>query len=83
MEKERFDAVVRRNLPGLDDGAPLAEDQDLADLGMDSLGAVRLLAELESEFAVELPDDALDETVFRTAAGLWRAFATRAVPATD
>lgn len=53
----------------------------LADLGLDSLGTVRLLTELEEVFAVELPDAALHDSTFSTVQTLWQAFRDSAVPA--
>ncbi|MGW1163799.1 acyl carrier protein, partial [Streptomyces sp. NPDC002519] len=49
LEYGRYEEVLRRNLPYIED-RPLTGDSVLADLGLDSLGTVRLLAELEEAF---------------------------------
>ncbi|WP_236794813.1 thioesterase domain-containing protein [Amycolatopsis sp. GM8] len=71
-EFDRYSKILRRHLPYAGD-APLPETGVLAELGLDSLGTVRLLADLEGEFDVELPDDALTEETFKTVGSLWRA----------
>ena len=42
----------------------VGEDSDLAALGLDSLGALELVFEIEEEFAVKVPDQKIPE--FRT-----------------
>ncbi|MGW1253828.1 phosphopantetheine-binding protein [Streptomyces sp. NPDC002513] len=79
LEYGRYEEVLRRNLPYIED-RPLTGDSVLADLGLDSLGTVRLLAELEEAFGRELPDEALDEATFATVDSLWQAFRDTAVP---
>jgi acyl carrier protein len=79
LEYSTYETILRRNLPYLGD-KQLAESSVLADLGLDSLGTVRLLADLEEVFAVELPDEALDDDTFSTVRSLWQAFRDSAVP---
>ncbi|MEU8376343.1 acyl carrier protein [Micromonospora sp. NPDC048894] len=65
-----FEAILRRYL------AALSADQDipaepLVDLGLDSLRATALLAELEKEFGVDFGDEVLDPALFSGAGHLW------------
>jgi acyl carrier protein len=43
----------------------------LADLGLDSLGTVGLLVELEETFNVVIPDEFLSAEMFATPKSLW------------
>ncbi|MDF3292667.1 acyl carrier protein [Streptomyces silvisoli] len=75
-------ALVRRHLPQVGE-APLSGGSVLEDLGLDSLGTVRLLAELEDTFGKELPEEALHESTFQTVDSLWEAFQLFAAPVAD
>lgn len=61
-------------------GDRLAEDDDLAALGLDSMGVVQLVTDLEESFAFELPDALLTEDTFATAGSLWAALAEFVAP---
>jgi acyl carrier protein len=54
-------------------GDDLAATDDLTSLGLDSMGVVALLVDLEQEYDVELPDDILNEATFATVGSLWAA----------
>lgn len=69
---DRYEDILRGYLPHAK-GAPLTAESDLAELGLDSLGTVQLLAELEAEFDVELPDEVLTIETFASAGALWAA----------
>ncbi|WP_410667772.1 phosphopantetheine-binding protein [Amycolatopsis sp. cmx-4-68] len=58
----------------------IAEDDDLAALGLDSMGVVQLVTDLEETFGFELPDELLTEDTFATAGSLWAAVAEYVVP---
>lgn len=66
-----FQDVLRAHLPYADSGEISAADE-LVNLGLDSVGVVRLLADIEDKYEVELPDDILDEQTFVTAGSLWQ-----------
>jgi acyl carrier protein len=51
----------------------LTASDDLAALGLDSMGVVQLLVDLEDRFNVELSDEVLDESTFTTVGSLWAA----------
>jgi acyl carrier protein len=69
---ERFESVVRANVPVLAASDPLLPSASLYDLGLDSMGTIQLLLELEETFAVTFPDDALKPETFATPEALWR-----------
>ncbi|MBM7075412.1 acyl carrier protein [Micromonospora humida] len=65
-----FEAILRRYL------AALSVDEDipaepLLDLGLDSLRATALLADLEREFGVDFGDEVLDPALFSGAGHMW------------
>jgi acyl carrier protein len=71
---DRYDEVLRQHLPLLGD-TPLEPGTKLADAGLDSLGTVALLVELEEALAVVVPDDRLGAGTFETAGSLWDVLA--------
>ena len=68
----RFEEVVRRHVSLAPDAA-LPFEADLSALGLDSLGAVTLLVDLEDTFGVSFPGALLTADTFRTTAALERA----------
>lgn len=68
-----FVAILRSYLKYLPGDQALDPDAPLKGLGLDSMVAVSLLADIEDTFEVFLPDSALTADTFRTAAGLWSA----------
>lgn len=66
-----FDTVLRAYLPLLSPGAQLDPGVALADLGLDSMGTVGLLVEIEETFAIVIPDEALTPETFATPRSLW------------
>jgi acyl carrier protein len=70
-----FQEILRSHLPYAEtvDFSPVDE---LASLGLDSMSVVQLLADLESGFDVDIPDDILDEETFATVGSLWLALST-------
>ena len=70
---DEFEALVRRNLPGLVDGEPVTADTAMADYGLDSLRMVSLLIALEDEYDITFPDELLAANPFATVGSLWTA----------
>jgi acyl carrier protein len=68
---ETFERLLRPRLSLLAPAAVIAADTPLALLGLDSLGTVALVAELEDAYAVSLSDDAMIPRNFRTARAFW------------
>jgi acyl carrier protein len=54
------------------DGEDLAPDGNLMGLGLNSMGVVQLLTDLEDTFGLELPDEMITEETFETVGSLWR-----------
>lgn len=67
----RFEDLLRQAVPLLAAG-PIDPAQDLRTAGLDSMGSVQLLLQLESAFGVLIPDEALTKETFETPADLWR-----------
>jgi len=70
-----FQDILRPHLPYANSSDLTAPDE-LAGLGLDSMGVVQLLADLEDHFDMELPDDILNEETFATVGSLWQALST-------
>lgn len=66
----RFRTTLLAHLPYADSD-DLGPDDDLAALGLDSMGTVQLLIDLEENFGLELPDELITEGTFATAGSLW------------
>lgn len=81
MWDKQFEALLRRYLPFLPADEPLAEDAVLRDFGLDSLGTVELLAELEAGYGVRFVDDVLSMDTFASPAVLWATLSAMARPA--
>lgn len=75
-----FDEVLKRNLP-LHTG-PVNPAARLADLGLDSLGTVSLVMELEDGMGISIPDELLVAETFETANTLWIAVKSLVATAT-
>lgn len=68
---DRFEEIIRQHIPLLPSGEALSPDAALSDLGLDSLGIVSLIIELEDAFDFTIPDESLVPRTFSTPAGLW------------
>lgn len=69
---EKFTDVLRPHLPFLTDGRPLAAEDRLRDLGLNSMQAIEVLFAVEDAYGVAIPDDKLNDETFETAGSLWR-----------
>ena len=76
MWDQRFEELLRRFLPFLPADEALTGDAGLRDLGLDSLGTVELLADLENAYDVRFVDDTLSLETFATAGVLWATLCT-------
>jgi acyl carrier protein len=75
-----FEAIVRGQLT-VRPADPLGADEPLADRGLDSMGTVSLLVELEDAYGVVFTDELLVPATFATAGALWCAVSSLAQPA--
>ncbi|WP_018348394.1 phosphopantetheine-binding protein [Longispora albida] len=64
-----FNEILERNLP-LSEG-PIESTASLVDLGLDSLGTVSLVMELEEGLGIAFPDQLLTAETFASAEALW------------
>jgi acyl carrier protein len=72
MWDEQFEALLRKHLPYLPAGEALVPATNLRDQGLDSMGTVELLADLERTYRVRFVDDLMSMESFETAGVLWR-----------
>ncbi|MET0235079.1 MAG: acyl carrier protein [Kibdelosporangium sp.] len=69
----RFEGSLRCFLPFLSASRSLTGSATLRDLGLDSMGAVELLAALENVYDVRFREDTLTMDTFATPGTLWAA----------
>ncbi len=62
--------LLRRHLRFLEASDEFTLDTELRDLGLNSMGAIDLLLDLESSFGITFPDELLAPETFRTAASI-------------
>ena len=72
---ETFERILRKHLRLVAAGEPIPPDACLISEGLDSLGTINLLLDIEQTFAVSLPAALLTPETFRTRASLERAVA--------
>jgi acyl carrier protein len=72
MWTDEFECILRRYLT-MSTERLLRPDSVLVDLGLDSMGTVSLLVELEETFRVTFPDELLTSETFGTPLALWEA----------
>jgi acyl carrier protein len=66
-----FERIIRERLPAVPPDTRIPPDQPLFELGLDSVGAVALIAELEDGFDILVEDDLLEPDLFCGAEHLW------------
>lgn len=69
-----YEEIIRRHLP-LAGPVPLQSEDQLVDLGLDSLATVAALIDLEDGFAVTVPDELLVAETFTSVGSLWTVIA--------
>ncbi|MET8139912.1 phosphopantetheine-binding protein [Sphaerisporangium sp. NPDC005288] len=68
-----FETLLRQHLSAIPADNPIPPDQSLFELGLDSVGAVTLLTELEDHFDIQFDDEVLDLQLFSGVTYLWQA----------
>lgn len=81
MWDERFEELLRAQLPFLPPDEELAADAVLRDLGLDSMATVDLLSAVEQEYGVRFLDESLNMSTFATPGTLWAALSAMLEPA--
>jgi len=67
----KFEEILRAHLPFISANDEVTWNDELRDLGLDSIGMVDLLSRLESEYQVKFVDEALEMETFATPGTLW------------
>lgn len=70
---EKLLTVLSKHLRFTENARSIPMDKRLDELGLDSMGAVNLLLDLEDSFAISFPGSLLTEETFSTAANLHKA----------
>jgi acyl carrier protein len=68
---DKFESVLRQHLPRLAPDAQLEPGMQLGDAGLNSLGVVRLLVDIEDTLGVTFPDELIGPDTFATPDSLW------------
>jgi len=74
-----FRKTLLAHLPYADTDEFAAAD-DLTALGLNSMGVVQLLTDLEETFGLELPDELITEETFETVGSLWEVVGRLVAP---
>lgn len=78
-----YESLLRPYLPLLGTSQRLSADDRLENLGLDSMGTVGLLVEVEDFFGVTFPDELLSAATFATPAALREAIEGLKEPNSD
>lgn len=70
---EKLLTILCTHLKFADDPQSISANKRLDELGLDSMGAINLLLDLEDSFEISFPDYLLTEETFRTAGTLSQA----------
>jgi acyl carrier protein len=70
---EKLLGILSKHLKLVDNAYAIPMEQRLDELGLDSIGAINLLLDLEDNFTISFPDFMLTEETFRTPATLYKA----------
>lgn len=73
--EQRLVHLLRRRLLYYETDQPLDLDRPLTELGLDSLGKVQLILEVEDTFGLLIPESDLTEANFETAGAVLRLLA--------
>lgn len=74
--REQFEQMLRRHLRLVASDEPIPSEASLVASGLDSIGTINLLLDLEETFNVSLPGALLTPETFRTRATLESVVAT-------
>lgn len=68
--------LLRAHLPDIGENVVIRREDPLSSFGLDSLGMVRMVLQLERDFELDFPDELLVPETFATAASVADAIAT-------
>lgn len=69
---QSLEKILRAQARFLAADADITPDMSLASLGIDSLGLIELVFEIEGEFDLEIPPKQITPETFATPASIWR-----------
>lgn len=69
---DAFEGLLRPLLPLLGPDARITPELDMVAAGLDSLGVVELLAEVEDHYGIVLADDEIAQQTVESPGALWR-----------
>ena len=69
---QSLEKILRAQARFLAADADITPDMSLASLGIDSLGLIELVFEIEGEFDLEIPPEQITPETFATPASIWR-----------
>lgn len=76
---DRIITILRPHLRMVPPGGVIQLDDDLGKLGLDSLAAIDVLMEIDSEFGVSIPDELITVDTFDTPGNLLRVVESQLV----
>jgi len=62
----KLQEILRPKLRFLTPGADVPMDEDLGELGLDSMASIDLLMDIESQLGVQIPDELMTAETFET-----------------
>lgn len=71
MIDERLVELVKKYLKFSGENSVLGKDDNLKDLGLDSISSIQLLIEIEDTYDITISDDHLTDDTFSSLATLW------------
>jgi len=74
--REKFEETLRRHLRFVAPDESIPHEVSLASIGLDSIGTINLLLDIEKTFSVTIPGAVLTPETFRTRATLENVVAT-------
>lgn len=73
---EKFEQLLRRHLRLVAADEPIPLEANLVSIGLDSIGTINLLLDIEETFSISLPGALLTPETFQTRARLEKVVAT-------
>jgi acyl carrier protein len=71
MIDEKLLTIIKGHLNGVDTNDMTDFNKDLKDMGLDSLGSINLLLDIEETYDIVIPDEYLTDESFATISSLW------------
>lgn len=72
MSTQKLEKILRAHARFTAADSDINPDMSLASLGVDSLGIIELVVEIEDEFDLEIPPDQITPETFATPTSIWQ-----------